>query len=88
VFLGLINIAVFYLPGNLLTTYTAYGYSGAAVLSAISVGTQNERYFLKKLRKRNMRGRQVVLEEKSSRILLFYSFKRGEKREREKKRNI
>jgi hypothetical protein len=81
-FWGLINIAVFYVPGNLLTTYIAYGYSGTADLSAISVGTQNERYFLKKLRERNMRGRQVVLEEKSSRILLFYSFKRGKKRKK------
>lgn len=83
VFLGLINVAVFYMSGNLLTTYIAYGYSGIAVLSTISVGTQNERYFLKKLRKRNMRGRQVVLEEKSSRILLFYSFKREEKKKKE-----
>jgi hypothetical protein len=84
VLLGLINVAVFHMPGNLLSTYIAYGYSGTAVLSTISVATQNERYFLKKLRKRNMRGRQVVLEEKSSWILLFYSFKRVKK----EKRNI
>jgi hypothetical protein len=55
-------------------------------LSTIPAGTQNERYFLKKLRKRNMKGRQVVLGEKSARILLFYSLKGEEKKEISKKK--
>jgi hypothetical protein len=86
VFLDLINVRVFSVLGNLLTAYIAYGYSAIAGLSTIPVGTQNESYFLKKLRKRNMRGRQVVLEEKSAWILLFYSFKREEEKEISKKK--
>jgi hypothetical protein len=46
-FWGLINAT----PRNLLATYIAYGYSGSAVFSSISIATQNERYFLKKLRR-------------------------------------
>jgi hypothetical protein len=35
-----------------------------------------------------MRGRQVVLEQKSTRILLFYNFKREKRERKKKKRNI